>query len=104
MDSILYIIQWVNIISILAALIFLLFSTKRYNGVIGAALMYLSVGIVINALVSVADLLNRAVDFNSFQRIGGFTWESVLHSGFVTFSFLMIAAGFYKLSRIYKRL
>jgi len=104
MDIILYIIQWVNIISILIALVFLLFSIKRYTGVIGTALTYLSVGIVINALVSVADLLSRSVDFNSFQRLGGYTFEGVIHSGFVTFSFLMIAAGFYKLSKIYKRL
>lgn len=103
MELILYIIQWVNIISILVALIFLLFSIKRYTGVIGVALTYLSVGIIINALVSVADLLARSVDFNSFQRLGGYTYENVIHSGFVTFSFLMIAAGFYKLSKIYKR-
>jgi ABC-type Fe3+-siderophore transport system permease subunit len=104
MDAILFIVQWVNIISILAALVFLLFSTKRYQGVIGGALMYLSVGIVISALISVADLLTRTVDFNSFQRIGGYSWEDVIHSSSVTFAFLMIAVGFYKLSRIYKRL
>jgi len=103
MDGILLIFQWVNIISILVALVFLLVSTKRYQGVIGNALMYLAVGIVLSALMSVSDLLQKTVNFNSFERIGGFTWQDILHSGFVTFSFLMIAAGFYKLSKIYKR-
>jgi hypothetical protein len=103
MELLLLIIQWVNILSILIALVFLLVSTKRYQGVIGDALMYLAVGIVLSALLSVVDLLQKTIEFNTFERIAGFTWVDLIHSGFVTFSFLMIAAGFYKLSKIYKR-
>ncbi len=103
METLLFVVQWANILAILAALVFLLFSTKRYQGVIGSALMYLSVGIIISALISVADLLNRTVDFNSFQRIGGYKWEDVIYGTAVSFAFVMIAAGFYKLSKIYKR-
>jgi hypothetical protein len=104
MDVIFYFFQWVNIAVILLTLIFLLISTKRYKGVIGEALMYLSVGIVINALVSVAFILEKSIDFNSFQRIGGLSYQDAVQAGFLTFAFAMLALGFYKLSKIYQRI
>lgn len=99
----LYIFQWLNILSILACLVFLLFTTRKYTGVIGAALTYLAVGIILNAFVQVIDLLSKTVDFVSFERIAGFTYQDAIRSGFATFGFVMLAAGFYKLSKIYKR-
>jgi hypothetical protein len=104
MSALLYLIQWTNIILVLASLIFLLVSTRKYKGIIGNALMYLSVGIIISELLSVADLLSKAVDFNTFQRIGGVSYEEVIRGGFAAFAFLMITLGFYKLSQIYKRI
>lgn len=102
-DWFLYIFQWLNILSILVCLVFLLFTTRKYTGVIGTALTYLAVGIILNAFIQVVDLLSRTIDFISFQRIGGFTYQDAVRSGFATFGFIMLAIGFYKLSKIYKR-
>lgn len=64
---------------------------------------YLAVGIVLNAFVQVVDLLSKTIDFISFQRIAGFTYQDAIRSAFATFGFVMLAAGFYKLSKIYKQ-
>jgi hypothetical protein len=103
-DTLFYILQWFNLIAILVTLIFSLFTFRKYTGLIGTALMYLGVGIVIYSFVTVIDLLGRTVEFVSFQRIAGVTYQDVIHSVFATFAFIMVAIGFYKLSRIYKRL
>jgi hypothetical protein len=103
-ETLFYLLQWVNIAAILVTLVFSLFTFRKYTGVIGTALTYLGVGIVLYAFITVVDLLGKTVDFVSFQRIAGVSYQDVIHSGFATFAFIMIALGFYKLSRIYKRL
>lgn len=104
MDYFIYFFHFANVILILVMLVLVLKSVKKYNGVIGNALMYLTVGIIINALLSVAELLERAVEFSSFERIGGITYADLIRSGFIAFAFFMMSLGFYKLTKIYKRL
>jgi hypothetical protein len=104
MELFVYFFHLANVVLILVMLVIVLFSVKKYNGVIGIALTYLTIGIVINALLSVTELLERAVEFSSFERIGGIDYADLVRSAFVAFAFCMLAAGFYKLSKIYKRM
>lgn len=104
MDLFVYIFHVANVVLILVMLVLVLKSVKKYTGVIGNALMYLTVGIIINALLSVSELLEQAISFSSFERMGGFTYADFIRSGFIAFAFVMLSLGFYKLSKIYKRM
>ncbi len=101
---VLYSFYLISIVSILAALVFLLMSVRKYRGVIGSALTYLSAGVIMSALISVVDLLSTAGSLNTMLSAGDVNYQDVLRSLMITLSFLMISAGFFKLSRIYKRI
>jgi len=102
-DSVYYILQWVNIVAVLTALIMSLLTFRKFTGVIGTALMYLGTGVVLTAFVVVLDLLRKTVDFISLDKIS-LDYIDAVHSIFITIAFCSIALGFYKLSKIYQRI